>query len=248
MTLWCKVYKAKYLKNKSLLDPAYNKHTGCSSTWNSIISGAKLLRHGLVWRVGNGRSIKFWTDDWTGLGPLSSLTINPGIVDNNNLIQDFFSQSSWDIDKLSLYLPDQVIDHITAIPISTSNEIEDRLIWKATSNGKFTVSSAYSCSINFDSSLDCFWKGIWAFKIPPKLKLFAWTMVQGRLLTNSQRCKRNFTTDPNCKFCPGILESMLHLLRDCPRATAIWNAIHIPLRIQGTFHLDWNGWILANTL
>lgn len=37
-------------------------------------------------------------------------------------------------------------------------------------------------------------------------------------------------------------------LRDCPRAKIIWNAVHIPLRIQGSFLLDWNGWIHINIL
>ncbi|KAK9913131.1 hypothetical protein M0R45_036955 [Rubus argutus] len=41
---------------------------------------------------------------------------------------------------------------------------------------------------------------------------------------------------------------MLHLLRDCPRAKKVWNAIQVPLKVQGPFLLDWNGWIHGNIL
>ncbi|KAK9948691.1 hypothetical protein M0R45_004256 [Rubus argutus] len=152
------------------------------------------------------------------------------------------------MDMLTVCLPDNVIDHIVVVPIGTSNDAYDKIIWKLSSNGSFNVKSAYACSISASSLPDCFWKGIWALKIPPKLKLFSWTMVQGRLLTNVQRFRRKLTVDPSCKFCPGVPESMVHLLRDCPHAQLVWNAVNVPQSMQQTFNLDWNGWISANTL
>lgn len=95
---------------------------------------------------------------------------------------------------------------------------------------------------------NCFWMGIWNFNIPPKLKMFAWIVAQGRLLTNSHRYRRNLSPDPNCKFCHGTPETMLHLLRDCPKARKVWNTFRIPLKVQGSFILVWNGWIHANFL
>ena len=37
---------------------------GMSYTWRSILSGFELLKKGVVWRVGDGSSIKIWEDPW----------------------------------------------------------------------------------------------------------------------------------------------------------------------------------------
>lgn len=41
---------------------------------------------------------------------------------------------------------------------------------------------------------------------------------------------------------------MLHLLRDCPAARKVWDAIKIPIKLQNFFQLDWNEWISDNLL
>lgn len=94
--LWCKVFEKKYLQRKSILDENYNRHIGCSSTWSSVIHGAKFLRSGITWRVGNGDSINFWNDNWTGLGALYPLALNADVVDNSAMVQDFWSTNDWD--------------------------------------------------------------------------------------------------------------------------------------------------------
>lgn len=68
--LWHEIYKAKYLRRASFLDPNYTCPNSSSSTWRSIIFGAKLLNQGLQWRVGKGDSISFWTDCWLPTGAL----------------------------------------------------------------------------------------------------------------------------------------------------------------------------------
>jgi hypothetical protein len=37
---------------------------GISYSWHSILKGVQILKQGLIWRVGNGRSINIWTDPW----------------------------------------------------------------------------------------------------------------------------------------------------------------------------------------
>lgn len=87
--LWCKVFENKYLQRHSILDDKYDKHIGCSSTWSSVLFGAKLLRSSMCWRVGNGTVINFWNDNWTGLGPLSMCALNPEAIVNDALGRDF---------------------------------------------------------------------------------------------------------------------------------------------------------------
>jgi ribonuclease HI len=246
--LWCKVFEKKYLQRHSILDDKYDKHVGCSSTWNSVLHGAKLLRSGLCWRVGDGNLIKFWMDDWTGLGPLSNFALHSDAIVYDALIHDFWSDNDWNIQLLSTCLPSHIVDQISKYPISQSGDVSDNQVWRPSSNGNFSVSSAYQLAISSENSSTGPWKRIWALNIPPKLKVFAWTVAHGRLLTNVQRYTRHLCPNPCCQFCPGNAETMLHLLRDCCFARKVWAACKIPTMLTNFFQLDWTDWLSANVL
>jgi hypothetical protein len=66
--------KEKYYPNNSFL----SAHLGArpSFAWRSIFKSRDLLREGLVWRVGNGESIKIWEDKWLP-SPVSYLVQSP---------------------------------------------------------------------------------------------------------------------------------------------------------------------------
>ena len=51
-TLCAQVLRAKYFKNTSLL--LCTAREGISYSWRSILQGIELLKHGLIWRIGNG--------------------------------------------------------------------------------------------------------------------------------------------------------------------------------------------------
>uniref|UniRef100_A0A2N9FG05 RNase H type-1 domain-containing protein n=1 Tax=Fagus sylvatica TaxID=28930 RepID=A0A2N9FG05_FAGSY len=57
-----RVYKAKFFPEGSILD-ASSKTKG-SYAWQSIIKARDFILRGLVWRVGNGSSIKIWRHRW----------------------------------------------------------------------------------------------------------------------------------------------------------------------------------------
>ena len=59
-SLCAKVLSAKYFPRKSI--PEATPRKGISYTWRIILKGLKLLKRGIIWRVGNGNSIKVWTD------------------------------------------------------------------------------------------------------------------------------------------------------------------------------------------
>lgn len=90
------------------------------------------MRDGLCWRIGNGDSIKFWSDNWTGLGPLSSYALESGIIDNEVSAKDFWIDNDWNFQLLSDCLPNQVVDQIAKIPVSNGGTINDKLIWQPT--------------------------------------------------------------------------------------------------------------------
>lgn len=136
------------------------------------------------------------------------------------------------------------------IPISHCNQMAqmDKLIWKHTPNGIFSVKSVYRSTFGDDLVPPGMWRLIWTLHIPPKLNTFLWLFYRSKLLTNVNRVARHITSDPCCKHCPGQPETMLHLFRDCPRVSRLWHSIGGPETIRRTFSLDWDAWIAANIL
>jgi hypothetical protein len=60
--LCARLLKAKYYPNGNLLDTVFNKYS--SSSWKGVEYGLELLKKGIIWRVGNGNSIRIWRDNW----------------------------------------------------------------------------------------------------------------------------------------------------------------------------------------
>jgi hypothetical protein len=61
-SLCARLLKAKYYPNGNLLDTVFNKYS--SSSWKGVEYGLELLKKGIIWRVGNGNSIRIWRDNW----------------------------------------------------------------------------------------------------------------------------------------------------------------------------------------
>lgn len=59
-SLCARVLKAKYYPHGSLIDTVF----GCnfSASWRGIMHGLELLKQGLIWRIGNGNSVRIWHD------------------------------------------------------------------------------------------------------------------------------------------------------------------------------------------
>jgi hypothetical protein len=61
-SLVAKIYKEKYYPNGTFLETPLGRSP--SYAWRSIWNARKLLKERLVWRVGDGCSIKIWEDRW----------------------------------------------------------------------------------------------------------------------------------------------------------------------------------------
>lgn len=142
--LWASMYKEKYLKHAHYVDQSYQQHKYCSSTWRSIIHGANLLTKCLIWRVGDGRKIKLWTDIWFPPSPLINHVIPDSVIDIDATICSFWNDNGWNLNLLFTCLPPHIIDQILHIPTGFDGCEDDIQIWTHTSNGSFYVKSAYN--------------------------------------------------------------------------------------------------------
>jgi hypothetical protein len=61
-SLCARVLGAKYYPQGDIMKA--RPKAGSSFTWQSTLAGLTTFKHGYIWRVGDGESIKIWDDPW----------------------------------------------------------------------------------------------------------------------------------------------------------------------------------------
>lgn len=61
-SLFFRVFKARFPSNGTILDA--KDSASASHAWKSILKGRELILKGALWRVGDGKQIKIWRDNW----------------------------------------------------------------------------------------------------------------------------------------------------------------------------------------
>ncbi|CAL8168851.1 unnamed protein product [Prunus armeniaca] len=246
--LWAKIYKAKYLKGHSILDDSVIFRQDCSSTWRGVLHGAALLRKGMLWRIGDGGTVKFWKDNWVFDAPLNQNDSGVHICDPDSVISSFYRDGWWDMEKLRAALPDELVQRVISCPVGFNSGLQDAQIWKFSSNGIFSVKSAYNMVFEGSTCSDVAWTFLWKLRIPPKLHIFFWLVFQGKILSNEQRVRRQLSLDASCGSCHWPMESILHILRDCVKAKKVWNALLNSSQSARFFTMDFQPWLRVNLM
>lgn len=130
----------------------------------------------------------------------------------------------------------------------SSNLPEDRQVWAPTTNGHFSVKSAYKLAVemNFrvaygavseDSNLSKFWKYIWKVNVPYKVRHFTWEACKNILPTKDNLVRRKVLSDGCCDECKVEVESSGHLFWACLRTQEIWALANLtPLNLNLHFN------------
>ena len=136
----------------------------------------------MVWRIGDGQSVRVKEDKWLPKRDSSSIISPlPTILPEtrvSSLIEA--NRREWKTKVIQeLFLPSEA-SMIMGIPLSL-RITEDRVIWAYTPLGVYSTNSAYKLLTdkNVQGNSNCepqrrFWKGIWELRVPHKIKHFVW--------------------------------------------------------------------------
>jgi hypothetical protein len=104
------------------------------------------------------------------------------------------------IDELKQYLV--LWEELRAAPrdVNTTDEIE----WRWAQDGQYTTQSGYKIQF-VGGRMKISMCHIWRAKTEPKVKIFAWMLLQYKILT----------TNPQCKLCNSGSETPSHLCLEC---------------------------------
>jgi hypothetical protein len=116
---------------------------------------------------------------------------------------------------------------------------EDKMIWRLTQTGEFTVRRAYylekertarrggQCSRVVENNI---WKSIWSLTVPNSTRMFIWRMCNNILPTKENLLKVGVVNDSMCVICNREPETVMHDIWECPAAQDVWGGC--PRRIQ----------------
>ena len=197
-SLCYQVFKARFFPECSILE-AEDSKVG-SYAWKTILSARDVIRKGMVWRIGNGESVRIKQDKWLPSQLSRSVASQIPLMSPDTKVSELIDQdkAAWKSEVVQqLFLP-QEASEILGIPLSERLP-PDRIVWACTPSGMFTTSSAYKLIISCELALSAspsnpkaqkqFWKRIWQLLTPNKIKHFV-----GRCVTMLYPPWRSSTT------------------------------------------------------
>ncbi|WVZ50515.1 hypothetical protein U9M48_001761 [Paspalum notatum var. saurae] len=217
---------------------------GISYSWRSILQGVKLLKKGLIWRIGDGNDTHIWKDPWIPRGT----TRRPSTPQGSSLltrVSDLIDPVSgrWDVQLVrdTFCLDDAEV--ILTIPINEASE--DWPAWHFDVKGIFSVKSAYKRAVQVrdqemgrDASSssqpsvtgngsDFIWHKIWQLRYPNKINMFIWRLAHNSLPVKGNLARRGIKTDTLCPLCCRLDEDCGHLFLKCKLVKHSWRAMDL---------------------
>ena len=232
--LCARVLKAKYYPNGKLEDTVFPANA--SPAWQGIQHGLQLLKKGLIWRIGDGRSTRIWRDPWIprlhSCRPISK----QGNCRLRRVAQLLQENGEWNIPLLQRYFLQVDVDAILQIrpPL---RQHDDVLAWAHTRTGVFSVRSAYwlameeqrrpnqGATSRAPDGQRAIWKSLWGCPVPQKVRIFAWKLVTNSLATWDNKHRRNMEVSNICIICGVECEDTYHAFCRCPLAKGLWSAM-----------------------
>lgn len=146
----------------------------------------KVVEKGMMWCVGNGRSVAIWEDAWipnaTGGRVISARPDNCNLRKVSELIDH--KRRCWNYAVVKQVFQPWEATQVLQIPVYQGDS-RDRRIWRAERRGLFTVKSAYkiACSMRREGAAKAesgrakedrgrMWRQVWKLYVKPKLKHF----------------------------------------------------------------------------
>lgn len=206
---------------------------GGSFFWKDLHKLRPLFHLCTKWMIGDGHSISFWTDNWSG----PPLYIRQQGVPRPSQF------------GISLHEANNQLSLRSSHTITLNCMVPDRLQWALETSGTYTAKSAYKVLTEGGKTGWEFYH-IWKFRIPPTVKIFTYFTLKGKLLTREALHRRSIPCELHCVMCStNTYETAFHLLFECNLAYAVWTRVSqlsgltlmtLDNSIHGTWWKSWN--------
>lgn len=110
------VLKGCYFRHGDIMTAGIGNNP--SFIWRSLVWSREILENGLLWRVGNGKSIKIFEDNWVP-GVTSKIGIPNGSCQRDATVDSLINNGVWDHTLIKNNFNPFIVEEIINIPLST---------------------------------------------------------------------------------------------------------------------------------
>ncbi|KAF7844182.1 ribonuclease H [Senna tora] len=202
--------------------------------WKAISKSKDVIFSHLQWQIGDGTSIKtnhqVW---WPMLRDQQLISSVADLIQHNNI---------WNSSLLNRVYDPNTVAVIARIPLSVTG-VRDKLVWTGASDGTYRVKDAYNHivakSLPQNSPItpgingvhnSAFWKAIWKLKLPFRIIMFLWRVLNNNLSACSVLKNHHMSLEDVCLACGENGESLNHIFLHCPFARVVWFGTHLSYR------------------
>ncbi|KAL0405816.1 UNVERIFIED_CONTAM: putative ribonuclease H protein [Sesamum latifolium] len=98
------------------------------------------------------------------------------------------------------------------------------------------VASSSGSSLQLAEGKGTLWTALWRTWVPPKVRVFMWRLCVEALPTLEKLAKRKEGVEKRCAICGGTVESIKHVLLECPFMRQVWALSYLPWRFVANWH------------
>lgn len=236
--IWQQILRRKYFHNKSIGQVVGKP--GDSHFWAGLMKVKELFLSQGKFVAKSGSNVRFWEDKW--LGDFTLQQRFPSLYNiarrKHTLVSSVFISVPLNVSFRRGLYGDTLgqWNALVALLLNVSlNNEKDIFHWSLKQDGVFTVQSLYSLMIcNGHAKQD---QTIWKIKIPLKIKIFAWYLRRGVILTKDNLAKRNWNGSKLCVLC-GARETIQHLFFECHFARFIWRVVSLTFGLRAPYSIE----------
>jgi hypothetical protein len=200
--------------------------------WSALRRLLPLYRSISTVSIGDGKTTSFWFDAWLPVGELSvafphllSFFASPEATVAHVLARGL---DAFLAPRLSTTASSQRALLLAALGVvrCTGEPDARSLVRCAAPHGRLRVAELYRLR-TFGGVRCPFFDFVWLNHAPPRVRVFAWLLVQHRLPSRTNLHQKTILTEEesNCPLCGEVIETCSHLVFGCPFARSFWDSI-----------------------
>lgn len=182
-SLWCRIIRAKYMKEKSFFEICNIKSS--SPSWQGICSSRQFLHSGACYKIGNSLKANSWKDPWILdlLGRIVSVKegVDAGMWTKvTDLCKD--DGFGWDTRLIREICKEESAKAIINMDWPVVMH-EDRLYWSGNNSKIFTIRNCFAVNYHSGGLSSSLWSAIWNSLLHERKKVFLWRVLANVLPT-----------------------------------------------------------------
>lgn len=135
-----------------------------------------LIQNHSQWLVGNGKSVRFWLDNWLGFSIIDAIDDCNFYLDS--MVSDYVVDGKWMLPTSVIEILGEIVQLVVSYQLSSDIVM---LIWPSAITGEFSMKCAYDSITSHKSHSNM--PSLWESYIPTNKSLLVWRLYHHKMPT-----------------------------------------------------------------